>query len=208
MIPVKPGGRVAGIVLAAGFARRAGGTNKLLVPLDGRPLIRHVAGAACAAGLDPVVVVTQPDALALRHALLDLPLTLTENPNASEGLSASLRAGLAALPPHAAGAAILLGDMPWVRPDTIRALAAALDDQTSRSICVPMYGGQRGNPVVWSARFFSEMADMTGDSGARLLLQRHAAVVHVLSVHDAGVLRDIDTAEQIERLRRMSRCPP
>jgi molybdenum cofactor cytidylyltransferase len=201
--PVEARGPVAGVVLAAGFARRAGGIDKLLVPLAGRAIIRHVAGAACDAGFDPVVVVTRPDADQLRDALADLPLVLTENPRASQGLSGSLRCGLDALPGGAAsvaGAAILLGDMPWVLPATMRALAEALDDSAGRSICVPVHGGARGNPVVWGARFFSAMAALDGDTGARGLLARHAARLHEVPVDDPGVLRDVDTAEEIERL--------
>jgi CTP:molybdopterin cytidylyltransferase MocA len=200
-------GRVAGIVLAAGFARRAGGADKLLVPVDGRPIIRHVAGAASDAGLDPVVVVVRPGAAALRSALRDLTVTVTENPDAHEGLSASLRCGIRALPEDTAGVAILLGDMPWIRPATLRALALALDDAAGRSICVPVHDGTRGNPVVWSARFLPAMTALTGDAGARGLLQQHAASVHEVVVDDVGVLRDVDTADQIERLRSGLPCP-
>lgn len=200
-------GRIAGIVLAAGFAKRAGGEDKLLVPVEGRPIIRHVAGAACDAGLDPVVVVVRPGAVALRRALRDLEVTVIENPAAHEGLSASLRCGITALPEDTAGVAILLGDMPWIRPATLRALTTALDDAAGRSICVPVHGGTRGNPVVWSARFIPAMTALTGDAGARGLLQLHADWVHEVVVEDAGVLCDVDTADQIERLRSGLPCP-
>jgi molybdenum cofactor cytidylyltransferase len=200
--------RVAGVVLAAGFARRAGGTDKLLVPLRGRPLIEHVIRAAGGAGLSPVVVVTRPDAPALRGALTDLPVEVVENPRPGDGLSTSLRCGLAALPAGIAGAAILLGDMPWVRSSTIRTLTDTLDDDDGRSICVPVHRGQRGNPVVWSARFFAAMASLAGDEGARRLLQQFAEQVCEVPVDDAGVLRDIDTADEIERLNGASSCPP
>jgi molybdenum cofactor cytidylyltransferase len=199
--------RIAGIVLAAGFAKRAGGIDKLLVPVAGRPIIRHVARAACDAGLDPVVVVVRPAASELRHALQDLPIIMTENQSAQDGLSSSLRCGLAALPAGTAGAAILLGDMPWIQSATLRALAAALDDGAGRSISVPVHAGVRGNPVIWSARFFPAMAALAGDVGARELLAEHAVYVHEVAVDDPGVLRDVDTADEIDNLRRESPCP-
>lgn len=206
-MPTERDRRIAGIVLAAGFARRAGGIGKLLVPVAGRPIIRHVAGAACDAGLDPVIVVVRPDASGLRKALQDLPVIMTENQNAQDGLSSSLRCGLAALPAGTAGAAILLGDMPWIRSATLGALTAVLDDGAGRSICVPVYDGVRGNPVVWSARFFPAMAALAGDVGARELLAEHAVYVHEVAVDDPGVLRDVDTAAEIDNLRRESPCP-
>jgi molybdenum cofactor cytidylyltransferase len=195
------GQQIAAVVLAAGFARRAAGVDKLLVPVAGKPIIRHVVDAVCEAGLDPVVVVIRPDASHIREALGDAPVTFVENPNAGGGLSTSLRCGIEALPQACAGAAILLGDMPWVRTSTLRALTAALDHAADRSICVPVFDGTRGNPVVWSARFFPEIATLTGDAGARGLLARYPAAVHDVMVDDAGVLRDVDTAEQIEQAR-------
>lgn len=194
---------LAGIVLAAGSSLRTGAIDKLLVEVDGRPMVRRVVETALAAGLDPVVVVTSNTGAAVRAAVAGLPVTIVEN-EAAAGLSTSLRRGAAAVPAAAAGVAVLLGDMPWVEPATVRALIHAFDPSEGRAVCVPIHEGRRGNPVVWAARFFPEIAELEGDEGARALLTIHAAEVHVVAVDDPGILRDVDTPEDLAVLRRTS----
>jgi molybdenum cofactor cytidylyltransferase len=166
--------KTAGIVLAAGFSRRMGQVNKLLVKVEGSPMARRVASAALAAGLEPVVVVVGHHAADLRQAL--------------EGL----RAGISALDEDAEAAVVLLGDMPWVQAADVSALVAAFDPAAGREICVAVHEGRRGNPVLWASRFFHELVALEGDVGARALIERHSDVVHEVPA-GAGVLRDVDT---------------
>lgn len=196
---------VGGIVLAAGLSRRMGNRNKLLLEIDGTPMVRRVVETALAAGLDPVVVVVGYRGDEVRQTLAGLPVTCAENQRPEAGLSSSLRTGIDAIAgagrnrTNAAaveGAVVLLGDMPWVEARHISALLDEFDPTAGFSICVPVHEGRRGNPVLWDARFFSEMAALDGDVGARALLERHAAVVHEVPVDDAGVLRDVDTPDE------------
>ena len=175
-----------------------GGANKLLLELDGKTLVRRVAETALAAGLDPVVVVVGHAAAEVRKELGGLTLSFAENRQPEDGLSSSLRIGIDTLSreaPGASGAVVMLGDMPWVRREDVTALLAAFDPAAGREICVPFHAGRRGNPVLWSARFFGEMMQLKGDLGARDLMGLHAGSVHEVAVDGTGVLKDVDTPE-------------
>lgn len=184
--------KAAGVVLAAGFSQRMGKANKLLVELDGAPIVRHVVSTALEAGLDPVAVVVGHQRAEVRRAVDGLPVSFAENPRPESGLASSLRAGIRALDEDVRAAVVLLGDMPWVEAADVAALVAACDPTAGREICVPVHDGQRGNPVLWSRRFFGELAGLRGDRGARHLLERHAEAVHEVPA-GPGVLLDVDT---------------
>lgn len=202
MSGVEAGKRICGLVLAAGASRRAGPEDKLLVEVEGEPMVRRVARVALSAGLEPVVVVTPSPPGPVGKALEGLPVRLAENPDAGQGLSTSLRRGLSEVPEGAPGLAVLLGDMPYVRPDTVCALTSALERSGGASPCVPVHGGQWGNPVVWPAHYLAEMRALEGDRGARQLLELHADRVHEVVVDDEGIHRDVDTLADVAALRR------
>lgn len=186
------------VLLAAGRGTRFGDSPKLLADLDGRPLVRHAAEAALATGLAPVVVVLGAHAAAVRAALNGLPLRFVENPDFAAGLSTSLRAGLAALPEHCAGAVVMLGDMPRVAPAQITRLAAAFDGE--QAAVVPLTEGRRGNPVLLNRRrLAAELAGLTGDRGAGPLLAGRSDVVEIAG--NAGSGLDIDTPEALAALQ-------
>jgi molybdenum cofactor cytidylyltransferase len=121
-----------------------------------------------------------------------------QNPDFAEGLSTSLRTGVAALPADADGALMLLGDMPAVTGPQIDRLIAAFNPVEGRSICVPTVGGKRGNPVLWARRFFPEIAAVQGDVGARHLIGEHTDQVCEVEMGDSSVLVDLDTPEALE----------
>lgn len=190
-----PRDRVAGIVLAAGTSSRAGAENKLLLPVEGVPLVRRGVEAALEAGLDPVLVVTGIDAAGIRKALAGLAVGWVEGPVGSPAMSASLARGVAAVPADAVGAAVLLGDMPWVGAAHLNRLLEAFRTLPVPGVCVPTFGGMRGNPLVWSSVFFGEILMLTGDVGARGLLARHPDRVREVEMDDEAVLSDIDTLD-------------
>jgi molybdenum cofactor cytidylyltransferase len=186
-------GRVGAVVLAAGLSRRMGAANKLLLELEGAPLIARCVDAVLGSTARPVVVVTGHEAPRVRAALAGRAVRFAHNAEPEQGLAASLRVGLAALGDELAGAVVCLGDMPWVRADHVEALLAAFAASAGRAICVPTFGAQRGNPVLWPARYFAEIRAQTGDRGARSLLAAHADQVCYVPVSDPGVTLDVDT---------------
>ena len=187
--------RVAAIVLAAGLGRRMGGTNKLIQPIEGKPIIARVVDALLGSKASEVLVVVGHRADAVRVALEGRDVRFIENDTYEEGLGASIRAGVDALGDGADldGALIALGDMPWVRADHVDAIIAAFDPEGPNTICVPVHDRKRGHPVLWSKRHFGEMKKLGGDVGARALLERYADVVLAVPVGDAGVHVDVDT---------------
>jgi molybdenum cofactor cytidylyltransferase len=197
--PVAEGGgarRVAALVLAAGQGRRMGGPNKLAATIRGRPLVRIAAEAAVASRATPVVVVTGHEPEKIRAALDGLDVPLVHNPDFADGLSTSLRRGLAALPDDVDGAVVLLADMPAVDTAIVDRLIAAFDPASGTLIVVPTFEGKRGNPVLWSRRLFPELGALAGDTGGRHLIGANADAVAEVEIGPAVAL-DVDTPEAL-----------
>ncbi len=191
--------RIAAIVLAAGRSTRMGALNKLLAPVAGEPLVRHTVRAVLASQARPVTVVLGHAADEVRTALAGLDVTCVDNPDHAQGMSTSLRTGLAALPPDVDAALVCLGDMPWVSAAAVDRLIAAYSPADGRHVCVPTHAGTRGNPVLWARRHFDELQGVSGDAGARTILARLGDAVCEVPVEDDGVLRDVDVPEALPR---------
>lgn len=192
--------RIAGIVLAAGTSSRMG-RNKLIENVHGKPLVRRAVDATLASRLDPVLVVTGHQAGKIGAAVAGTPVALVHNEQFDEGLSSSLRAGVAAVPPDCDGAMVLLGDMPDISPALIDRLIAAFDPARGHAACVATAGKRRGHPVLWARRFFPELMTLSGDKGAREILQAHAGQVLEIEAMDDAPLVDIDTVEALDAYR-------
>lgn len=192
--------QVYGLLLAAGMSRRMGEINKLLLDLNGQPMVARVADELLHSQLDGVIVVTGHEHEQVEAALAGRALRCVHNPAYREGLSTSLKAGLAALPAGADAVLVGLGDMPQVQSAHINKLLAAFDPLEGRAICVPTWRGKPGNPVLWARRFFMEMAEVKGDVGAKHLIGDHAEAVCEVEMTDAGVLLDIDTPAALSAL--------
>jgi len=192
----------AGLLLAAGLSRRMG-RAKLLLPLAGRPVVRHAAEGLLAAGVEPLTVVVGPgDAVAA--ALDGLPVRLVVNPRPEAGQASSLVAGIAALTPGTEAVLVALGDQPFVAADVIRQLIYALEG-TDKVIAAPRYRDGLGNPVLFRARVFPEILALGGDRGARAVVERDAARVALVEI-DHPMPADVDTPEDYARL--LSRDEP
>jgi len=186
--------RVAALVLAAGLSSRMAPRNKLLVAdRSGRAMVARVAQAAMASRADPVIAVTGHQAEAVAASLHGLRLQLVHAPDYAQGMSASLKAGIAALPDDIEGVLVCLGDMPLVTSGLLDSLIAAFEAAARPAIILPLCAGQRGNPLLWDRAFFPAFAGLAGDHGARPLLQRFAGHLVGIETGDAAVLRDFDT---------------
>jgi molybdenum cofactor cytidylyltransferase len=195
------GKRVAAVVLAAGRSTRMG-SNKLLAEISGKPLLRLVAEAALASRASPVIVVTGHEREGAEAALTGLPVHFIHNPDFAAGLGTSLRTGISAVPTEADGAIILLGDMPQVDGPLIDRLLAAFDPEKGGLIVIPSIEGKRGNPVVWSRRFFPDLRAIDGDVGARHLIGTYAEAVVEVPVTGNAALADIDTPDALLALKK------
>jgi molybdenum cofactor cytidylyltransferase len=188
------------MILAAGRSSRMGPCNKLLEPIGGEPMVRRVAAIALGSGAEPIVVVTGHEAASVGAALQGLGVTVILNPEYTDGLSTSLRAGLSALPPGIDGALILLGDMPEVEASVLSDLMASFTGGSA--ICVPVRHGRKGNPVLWGSRYFPEMMELTGDFGAKPLMAQHEAQLIEVEVATDSILHDVDAPEDLARIRQ------
>jgi molybdenum cofactor cytidylyltransferase len=196
---VPPGPRIAALLLAAGQSSRMG-SNKLLAEIDGRPMVARVAQRLLSSRARPIVVVLGNQADRVDAALGKLPVERVRNPAFAEGLSSSLKAGLAALPEEIDGVIVCLGDMPLVAGRDLDRLIAAFNPLEGRAIIVPVRRGKRGNPVLWAKRFIPEMAELAGDVGAKHLIGEHAELVCEVEMDSDGVLVDIDTPDALAAL--------
>ena len=184
--------RIAGVVLAAGTSSRMG-RNKLVEQVAGKALVRHAVDAALEAGLDPVIVVTGHEAGRVRAALADADVCFVHNDAFPDGLSRSLRAGIAAVPPDRNGAMVLLGDMPDVTSGLVRQLTAVFDPARGRAIIVANAQGERGHPVLWARQYFPQMESLKGDVGAKALLVANSGQVFDVAAADEAPITDLDT---------------
>lgn len=186
----------AGIILAAGDAKRFGQPKQLLT-WHGQPLIRHLAQTALAAGLSPVIVVTGANSEAVAAAIQDLPLSIVHNPNRQSGQSSSLQCGLRQVPARAGSAIFLLSDQPGVTTDVLRSLVET-HATSLHPIVAPQVRGQRANPVLFDRVTFEDLMSLTGDTGGRVLFAKFPPAY--LPWHDDFLLVDIDYPADYRRL--------
>lgn len=184
---------IAGVLLAAGGARRFG-SQKLVQPLDGCPLVRHAA-ESLAAETEMLVVVVGNDADAVGAAVGDVATQIVENTAWSNGLATSLRAGISSLGPDIDAAIVCLGDQPRIDRQVIRRVIAEWRE-SGLPIVSARYRGARGHPVLFDKSVFSELGTVEGDAGARMLIERDAARVGFVDV-DAAVPGDVDSPDDL-----------
>lgn len=186
--------RIVGVLLAAGSAKRFG-TNKLLTKLPSGEPVGLRAARNLVEVLPDSIAVVRPGDEEVSRMLASAGLEVLVNPKASTGIASSIASGVLATG-DADGWIIALADMPWILPATIRSLADALQD--GANLAAPTYGGRRGHPVGFSAEWRSRLSSLSGDRGARDLLEEAPAELLLLPTNDSGILRDIDLRADLE----------
>lgn len=187
----------AGIVLAAGEARRFGKPKQLL-DWQGRPFVRAVAMAALQAGLSPVIVVVGANAERVADALGGLPVETVVNERWQDGQASSIRAGLAACPGNLGAAVFLLADQPQVTADVIGALVETHAENLEPIVAPLILEEKRGNPILFDRVTFPDLMGLRGDVGGRAILSQYP--IRYVPWHDEALLLDIDTPEDYQRL--------
>jgi molybdenum cofactor cytidylyltransferase len=188
--------RYGAVLLAAGLGSRFAAGDKLLHPLDGRPVLEWALERLAQVRLAQRIVVVGPDpngrrALAERYAV-----HVVINPQPQAGMGHSLALGIQALDPSLDAVFVCLGDMPGLDLSIFDALVGAFERGTDETIVIPCHGGQRGHPVLFGRAHFAALAQLRGDQGARSVVARADHVIE-LKVDAAGVLRDIDTVADL-----------
>ena len=190
--------RAVAVVTAAGSAERFGG-KKLLTLIDGEPLLDHTIDALLGGGVAEVIVVVGRDARAELerdvNAMLDPRVRAVENPDPSRGMFSSIQAGVA----QAQGDAILVmpGDMPFVSPETVRAVIAAYERKPA--IVSPRYRGKRGHPVALPASLRDEIRAAPPGATLHDVIHAHMEIRVDVDVNDSGITHDVDRPDDLER---------
>jgi molybdenum cofactor cytidylyltransferase len=205
--------RIVAVVLAAGLSRRMGSANKLMLRLEGRPLLHH-ALSSLLDSVDAVVVVTGHDRKAVETTLrsivtdrnLDGRIRFVHNPDYEDGMGTSLATGVKAAVSSpdwgdVAGILIHLGDVPAVQPSTVRRLVDVFTGCEEPAVVIPVCEGRRGHPVLFDHRFAEELTALSGDTGAKPVLTAHPDALVEVEVDDSGIHRDVDTREAYDDLR-------
>lgn len=190
---------IAGVLLAAGTSSRFGAENKLLADVAGEPIVRRAARTPADAGLAPRVAVVGHEADRVASAVAGLGFETVRNPDYEDGQATSVEAGVSALDGTGVDAAVFaLGDAPSVAPATVRKLVAAYRAGRGTALAAAC-DGERGNPVLFDARYFDQLAGVTGDVGGRAVLlgSDDAALVET---GDPGVRFDVDRPGDLEEV--------
>lgn len=199
---------IAAIILAAGRSRRMAPQNKLLVTdRSGKAMIARVVDNVLSSHARPILVVTGHMHEQVELALSGRPVRFVHAADFADGLAASLKAGIAAIPEECAAAIVCLGDMPLVTGRMIDKLLDAYSPTQNRRIVMPTFRGKQGNPMLWDRSYFTEILELSGDTGARYLAARHVDNLIEIEMADDAVLRDFDTAASLDTLPPKMRPP-
>ena len=186
--------QIDAIVLAAGLSTRTGERNKLLLPLAGKPLIAHAVEAALDSLACTVHVVTGHQSDQVAAALNDYTVNIVHNPNYAEGMSSSIKAGVRALPTELDGVVLCLGDMPLVVSTHLDLL---INNFSFNIACAPYNKGRRGHPVLFPRSMFSDLLQLSGDGGARMLLEQLESTISKIDVNDEGIFFNVNRSTDL-----------
>jgi molybdenum cofactor cytidylyltransferase len=203
---------VSAVLLAAGMSTRMG-QNKLLLNFREKPLIVHAVDTLLASDIDEVIVVLGHEIEKVRDQLersiglankaaSGKPVRLSQNPDYQNGLSTSVRTGVEAVSRQANGIMIYLADQPLLEPEDVNRIVAgfAAAKEVNKSIVVPFFRGERGNPVILDASLRDSILGIVGDVGCKGVIKRYPEKVYAIEMENDHVVRDVDDVQAYERL--------
>ena len=193
---------VTGVILAAGQGRRMGEPKQLL-PLGGKPMVWHVAMAACQAGFDEVMVITGAYASAVKQVLQDLPLQVIYNEDWAQGQSTSVKKAVQSITSEDQAVVFLLADQPLVNSSLINEIIKAYREKNA-SIIIPRVLNQPGNPVLFDLGVWrSSLLQLSGDEGARQIIRQNQEAIHYIELLDGQIFVDVDTPAEYEKMENI-----
>jgi molybdenum cofactor cytidylyltransferase len=192
---------LSAVALAAGLSTRMG-KNKLLLDFKTKPLITHAVDTLLASEVDEVVVVLGHEADKVRDKLQGRQVRLVQNPDYCEGLSTSVRVGVRAVSPQAEGIMIYLADQPLLESADLNYIVRAFTyaKTVNKRIVVPVFNGQRGNPVILDSSYKEAILGVVGDIGCRGVIKRYPDEVFVIEMENDHVVRDVDNIDDYEQV--------
>lgn len=187
---------MSAIVLAAGLSTRMGGVNKLLLPFKGKTVIVTVVEHLINAGIEEIIVVTGNDAEQVKNLLKHLSVKIIYNENFKLGMTSSIKKGVLGVKGN--GYMICLGDMPFITNEEYLQIRTFFEKQrllNDACICIPTFKNKKGNPVVFSSFYKSEISKHTNMEGCKGIIAGNKQNVYKLEMNTANILKDIDTAD-------------
>ena len=191
--------KISAIILAAGQSRRMGAANKLILPWKGGTLVERMVRTTLASRVTETIVVLGHQAETVGTVLARFKVGLVVNRSHTEGLTSSIQTGIRAVSPDSAGFLIIPADMPALRADHIDSIIGEFQSTEAKdplAIVVPVHQGQRGNPVLFSSGYRSDILSHPHPEGCRDIVQAHSHHVRSVEMSDCGILQDIDTADE------------
>lgn len=186
---------ISAIVLAAGMSTRMGSENKMLYPVEGKPMIRHVMDALIETHFDEIIVVLGHEEGLVRDAIPSHEkVRCITNERYSSGMSTSIKCGVHHLDKNCTHCAIILGDMPFIRAADFDLLIQRVrDPENDLGITVPTFEGKQGHPIFFSADLFGALKSLSdSDRGAKSVLRSHHDQIQFVSFDHDCILQDID----------------
>ena len=181
-----------------------GAENKLLLPWGDKPVLAVVVNALVGASLHEVVVVVGHEAETVAAVLEPYPARVVRNDDFAAGMAASLRTGIGAADAAAKGYLVALGDMPGITAGLVDLLCRRFVEAGRSAIVLPVHEGSRGHPVIFAKGYRKELLALSGDRGARSVVERHPESVVEVPVSASGILADVDTPGEYRNLRERS----
>ena len=194
---------ISAVILAAGESKRMGKQNKLLLPVAGEALLIKLIKSVCDSDVGQVIVVIGHEAEKIRRKLNNFPLSFVYNPNFSEGMTTSIKFGVKEVSPDSDGFLICLADMPFINTSEISKLIHAYVQnriKKKRLIVVPVFQGQRGNPVLFSSEFRNDILEHKKESGCKEVIMNNSESVKEIEMDDDNMLLDVDNLDDYQRL--------
>ena len=199
MAPSNP--LIYAIILAAGSSKRFPGTNKLLAPVHGVPIIQRVTTAICEANTKTTLVITGKDHALTKPLLASQNLQCIQNRDYSQGMGTSLTKGIDSIPEdNWDGILICLGDLPNLTTKLVNTLIQTFQAENANSIIIPIHQGRRGHPIIFPYRYRNQLSQLTGDKGARDILKKERNAITELEVDTPAIFQDIDRPEDLSKL--------
>ena len=193
---------ISAVILAAGESRRMGKQNKLLLPVGDEALLVKLVKSVCASDVGQVLVVIGHEAEKIRQELNDSTLSFILNPNFSKGMTTSIKSGIKEVSQNSDGFLICLADMPFINSSEINKLIHTFVQNRMKEkklIVVPVFQGQRGNPVLFSTEFRNDILDHKKESGCKGVLTNNSESVMEIQMDNDNILLDVDTLEDFQR---------